>query len=71
MNKFRVGDLVMIKEIYRDASVDWKPKLITAVYEDDDGYYWYRLHTGSIHPVAHHWAQEFELELASSNKEER
>jgi len=71
MSKFKVGDLVMIKKMYRDCGLDWKPKLITAVYEDDDGYHWYRLHTGVAHPVAHHWAQEFELGLVTSSKEKK
>ena len=60
------GDLVKIKEFYRQEFEDDYFSIVIDVYEDDDGFVWYKISPATNKLLTgEFWHPDYELEIVS------
>ena len=60
------GDLVQIKDFYRDEFDEVKYRIITEIFEDDDGFLWYKIvPCNTTAGDESHWHPDYQIEMLS------
>ena len=60
------GDLVQIKDFYRDEFDEVKYRIITEIFEDDDGFLWYKIvPCNNTACDESHWHPDYQIEMLS------
>lgn len=59
----KVGDLVRVKPFYETLEIIENPGVVLDQWEDDDGYYWYKVHFNNIFE----WFEDYKLELVNES----
>ncbi len=61
------GDLVRVKEFYRNEIEDDHYSIVIDVHEDDDGFLWYKVCPfDSTLGTSEHWHPDYSLEMISA-----